>query len=168
MELSLLNLIANTKFEKKIYNVLKPYFFEIKLRIVKVEFKKLKKPLLIVYVDKTSGKITVDECATIAEEVMYILNVEDSIKDDFRLEISSAGIDRSLTSLNDFEKYRNCMVKVKSNTNTDRGKLVDFSEADITIESKRGKKSILLLKILDIKVDLEGMSLNNIKKMELI
>ena len=65
----MLNLIANTSTEKKIYKVLEPFILDKGLRIVKVQFQKVKDYKLSVFLDKLEGKLTVDECADISREV---------------------------------------------------------------------------------------------------
>ena len=94
------------------------------------------------------------------------MDVENIIEDSFRLEVSSAGIDRYLTSLEDFMRYQNCNVRVTSETSTERGKLISHGSNSLTLSNKSGEKSIALSSVLDIKLDLEGMSLETIKEME--
>ena len=106
----MLNLIANTGLEKTIYNVLNPFISDRGLKIVKIQFRSTKQSTLLIFLDKNKGKITVDECADISIEINSLLDIEDIIKDPFRLEVSSAGIDRYLTSLEDLMKYQNFNV----------------------------------------------------------
>ena len=162
----LLNLIANTSTEKKIYKVLEPFILDKGLRIVKIQFRKGKELKLLVFLDRIDGKVTIDQCADISVEINSILDVESIIKDPFRLEVSSAGIDRYLSSLDDFMKYKNYNVKVKSETYTGRGKLVNYGPSSLTLSNKNGEKCIDLSSVLDVKLDLEGMSLETIKEME--
>ena len=162
----MLNLVANTKTEKKIFKALEACALDKGLRIVKIQFCKYKELKLLVFLDKIEGKLSVDECAEISDEISSLLDVENIIKDPFRLEISSAGIDRYLSSLDDFMKYKNYNVKVKSESYTGRGKLVNYDANSLTLWNKNGEKCINLSNILDVKLDLEGMSLETIKEME--
>ena len=162
----MLNLVANTCTEKKIFKALEVFALDKGLRIVKIQFRKGKELKLLVFLDKIGGKLSVDECAEISNEIRSLLHIENIIKDPFRLEISSAGIDRYLSSFDDFMKYKNYNVKVKSEAYTGRGKLVNYDSNSITLSKKNGEKCIDLSRVLDIKLDLEGMSLETIKKME--
>ena len=162
----MLNLIANTDIEKAVYEVLNPLISDKGLKIVKVQFQNNKKPKLLIYLDKNDGKLTVDECGDISAEINSILDIENVIQGSFRLEVSSAGIDRYLTSLEDLVRYQNCNVKVKSETYTERGKLIRHGPNSLTLSNKNGEKSIDLSNVLDVKIDLEGMSLETIKEME--
>ena len=162
----MLNLIANTSIEKKIYKALETFVFDKKLRIVKILFQKAKEFKLSIFLDKKYGKLTVDECADLSREIKSLLDIENFIESPFRLEVSSAGIDRYLTSLEDLMKYQNCNVKVKSEAYTERGKLIRHGPNYITLSNRDGEKSIDLSSVLDVKIDLEGMSLETIKEME--
>ena len=66
------------------------------MRIVKIQFNKVKELRLLIFLDKIDGKLTVDECADISREINSFLDIENIIKDPFRLEVSSAGIDREI------------------------------------------------------------------------
>ena len=120
----------------------------------------------MVYLDKIEGKLAVDECAEISVEISSLLDIENIIKDPFRLEISSAGIDRYLSSLDDFTKYKNHNVKVKSETYSGRGKLIAHSPNSLTLSNNNGETCLDLSRVIDVKIDLEGMSLESIKEME--
>ena len=162
----MLNLIANTNTEKNIYKVLKPFVLDKGLRIVKIQFLKGKELKLLIFLDKLFGKLTVDECANISVEINSLLDIESIIKDPFRLEVSSAGIDRYLSSLDDFVKYQNYNVKVKSDIYTGRGKLIGHGPNSLTLSNKNGETRLDLDRVIDVKIDLEGMSLETIKEME--
>ena len=142
-----MNLIANTEIEKAVYEVLNPIILDKGFKIVKIQFHKTKKSKLIIFIDKDQGKLTVDECGDISTEINSILDVENIIEDPFRLEVSSAGIDRYLTSLEDFMRYQNCNVRVTSETSTERGKLISHGSNSLTLSNKSGEKSIALSQI---------------------
>ena len=164
----MLNLIANTEIEKRIFRVLNPFFLNRGLRLVKISLQKARKYKLLIFIDKKDGKLSVNECANISKETFSIIEVESILDFPYRLEISSAGIDRSLTSLEDFKKYLNYNVNVKCFMNKEKGKLIDFTSNTITLSGKNGDKFIKLSSVLDVKIDLEGMTLETIKEMEYI
>ena len=162
----MLNLIANSSTEKEIFEVLEPFVLDKGLRIIKIKLQKNKEIKLLVFLDKLNGKLTVDECADISLEVNSLLDVENIIKEPFRLEVSSAGIDRYLTSLDDLKKYQHYYVKVKSENFTGKGKLIDHCQNSLTLSNKNGETSLELSRVQDIKIDLEGMSFESIKELE--
>ena len=62
-------------------------------------------------------------------------------------------------------KYKNFNVKVKSELSR-KEKLVRHGPNSLTLSNKNGEKSIDFSSVLDVKIDLEGMSLETIKEME--
>ena len=91
----MLNLIANTNIEKKIYKALETFVFDKKLRIVKIIFQKAKEFKLSIFLDKNYGKLTVDECGDISREVKSLLDIEGIIKSPFSKVFSQWCLDPS-------------------------------------------------------------------------
>ncbi len=162
----MINLIANTVLEKKVYETLKPFFSDKKLLVVKVVYSEGKNSKLELYLDKLDGKVNVDECALFSREVSSLLEVEDIIKGAYRLEISSPGIDRSLTRIEDFSKYKNFNVKVIKSNSTLKGELAGYSSESIKIRNKIGVSNIEISAIKDIKLDVDKLSFEKLREME--
>ena len=60
--------------------------------------------LVRIYIDAQNG-ITVDDCATVSEQVGGVFDVEDPITGEYTLEVSSPGMDRLLFELDQFPAY---------------------------------------------------------------
>ena len=69
---------------------------------------------LQIMAERPDGSISVDDCAKISRQVSAILDVEDTISSDYRLEVSSPGIDRPLVKLTDYPKYEGHTAKVET------------------------------------------------------
>ena len=67
---------------------------------------------LVVYIDSPEG-ITVDHCAEVSRQVSAILDVEDPIPGQYRLEVSSPGMDRPLFTLEQFERYKGHVASLR-------------------------------------------------------
>ncbi|GEK46508.1 ribosome maturation factor RimP [Halomonas pacifica] len=67
---------------------------------------------LVIYIDGPEG-VTVDDCAAISRQVSAIFDVEDPIPGEYRLEVSSPGIDRPLFTLDHYARYRGHTVTLK-------------------------------------------------------
>lgn len=59
--------------------------------------------LLRIYIDKKEG-ISVDDCARVSRQAGSVLDVEDPIKSEYTLEVSSPGMDRPLFQLRHYEE----------------------------------------------------------------
>jgi len=68
--------------------------------------------LLRVYIDSVEG-ITVDDCSGVSHQLSGVLDVEDPIKGEYNLEISSPGLDRPLFTREQYEKFAGSRVTVK-------------------------------------------------------
>lgn len=67
---------------------------------------------LVIYIDHEDG-VSVDDCADVSRQVSAVLDVEDPVPGEYRLEVSSPGMDRPLFSLEQFERYAGHVVTVK-------------------------------------------------------
>ncbi|APE31013.1 ribosome maturation factor RimP [Halomonas aestuarii] len=67
---------------------------------------------LVIYIDHEDG-VSVDDCADVSRQVSAVLDVEDPVPGEYRLEVSSPGMDRPLFSLDQFERYAGHVVTVK-------------------------------------------------------
>ena len=71
-----------------------------------------KSSVLRIYIDSPDG-ITVTDCSRVSHQVSGVLDVEEPIKGQFTLEVSSPGIDRPLFSLEQFAQFVGSKVKLK-------------------------------------------------------
>lgn len=70
--------------------------------------------LFRVYIDKDAG-IQIDDCQRVSRQLSAVLDVEDPIREDYRLEVSSPGLDRPLFELGHFEQFIGEQVKLRLN-----------------------------------------------------
>ncbi len=72
-----------------------------------------KNSLLRIYIDQEDG-ITVDDCALVSHQVSGVLDVEDPIRGEYSLEISSPGADRPLFKAADYERFAGQQVRIRT------------------------------------------------------
>jgi len=68
--------------------------------------------VLRIYVDSEKG-VTVDDCSKISYQVSAILDVEDPIKGQYSLEVSSPGLDRPLFNIAHYQKQLGNRIKIR-------------------------------------------------------
>ncbi len=109
-----------------------------------------------------------------------MIDVEDLVPGaEYTLEASSPGLDRKLTRPEDFERFRGCLVKVRTfepirNNRHWQGRLIEF--ASQVSEARPGAPSIVLdlaavkqnSKSRKTGVNTVEVGLNNIEKAELV
>ncbi len=71
-----------------------------------------KHSVLRLYIDSENG-VTLDDCTEVSHQVSGILEVEDPIKGQYTLEVSSPGLDRPLFTTEQFARYLGSKVKVR-------------------------------------------------------
>jgi ribosome maturation factor RimP len=101
--------------EKNIENLLidglKQLGYEIvRVKLFDAENKTLQ--IMIERIDRTP--ITVEDCEKVSYHVSPILDLEDLIRDEYNLEVSSPGIERPLVKLKDFQEYIGFEIKFKT------------------------------------------------------
>ncbi len=71
--------------------------------------------VLRVYIDSEAG-ITVTDCSRVSEQLSAILDVEDPIRGNYSLEVSSPGVDRPLFEITHYQKQVGQRIKVRTYT----------------------------------------------------
>ena len=77
-----------------------------------------KHTLLRVFLDKKDG-INIEDCAEASRQISSLLDVEDPIKNEYTLEVSSPGLDRQLFQPEQYRRYVGAVLKVRLNSNLD-------------------------------------------------
>ena len=105
------------------------------------------------------SEMTVEDCAKISRHVATVLDVEDPIQDAYNLEVSSPGIDRPLTKLSDFIRFKGELVKVRMRFMQEgrkrfRGKIADIDEDEnIIFETGFGQIKLRLSELESTRID---------------
>jgi ribosome maturation factor RimP len=91
--------------------------------------------LLIMVERRDRVPMNVDHCADVSRAVSAILDVEDPIDNEYRLEVSSPGIDRPLVRLEDFRRFAGFETRIELTELTDgrrrfRGRLLGLDEEE--------------------------------------
>ena len=98
--------------------------------------------LLRVFLDIDRG-ITVDDCATVSNQLQRVFEVENIDYD--RLEVSSPGLDRPLKKLADFERFAGEDVQIRlslpvNNQRNFAGVLVGVRDGAVVLTTEKGEQ----------------------------
>jgi ribosome maturation factor RimP len=103
---------------------------------------KLSPPKITVVVDSEEG-ITIDDCAKLSRSVSDSIN-QNSLLDDYNLEVTTPGIDQPLKLLRQFKKHIGRTVKIElKDKEIVRGRLMRIEGDEIALEEEvksSGKK----------------------------
>ncbi len=100
---------------EEILRVLTPILASLGLSLWDLEFKKEgPKWLLRVYIDREAGGVTLNDCEAVSRDLGTVLDVEDLIDHAYVLEVSSPGLDRTLTRPEHYQKCIGRAIRVKT------------------------------------------------------
>ncbi|MGB9857985.1 MAG: ribosome maturation factor RimP [Dictyoglomaceae bacterium] len=89
---------------KKVREIAEPILEKEGMELVDIEYQREKQGwVLRLYIDKPGG-VSVEDCAFVNERLGRELDFYDPIPHSYILEVSSPGLDRPLTKINDFKR----------------------------------------------------------------
>ncbi len=112
----------------RVANLAGPVFAELGLRLVRVKIGGTP-PTLQIMAERADGTMTIDDCEAASRALSPVLDLEDPIAGDYRLEMSSPGIDRPLVRRSDFLRALGHEARV---------------EMDVPVEGRKRFKGLIL------------------------
>lgn len=122
-----------------VVSVVEPVVTGLGYQLVGVEFGQAENGMTLrVYIDKPEG-IVMEDCATVSRQLNAVLDVEDTIKSAYLLEVSSPGVDRPLFTEAQFAAQIGEDVKVRlgdgiGGRRNFKGQLVSVKDGVATVE----------------------------------
>jgi ribosome maturation factor RimP len=130
-----------------LWQLFEPVITGMGYELIEIEhFPSPKHGVLRLYIDKEGG-VTIDDCSVVSQQISALIDVEDPVKGQFNLEISSPGMDRPLRRLKDFQRFTGSRVKLKTAMPLDgqrnfTGQLLSADEDYVVIETDSEEISI--------------------------
>lgn len=156
-----------TQLEQKIIDIITPAVSDLGIDVLWVEFNG---GILSVYAENPkTGKLTLDECTKISREISPLLEVEDPIDGAYRLEVSSAGIDRPLFKKEDYERFHDLEAKIEMSEMIEgqkkfRGYIRAVNGDDVTIDTDQGPVDLHIGSIYKAKLVMNDELIKETKK----
>ncbi|PCJ50271.1 MAG: ribosome maturation factor RimP [Gammaproteobacteria bacterium] len=122
----------------KLNNILAPVVEGLGFEFVGLEYKPSShQSLLRVFIDHENG-INVDDCAAVSRQVSAVMDVEDPIKSEYTLEVSSPGLARPLFIPEHYQRFLGEKIKCKlrmpfNGRRKFTGKLLKADDKNITL-----------------------------------
>ena len=107
------DLIATTTVESKVADIVAPTLGQMGFDLIRVRIGGGRRKQLQIMAERNKGGMEIDDCAVVSKAVSALLDVEDPISDAYTLEVSSPGIDRPLTRLDDFNAWKGHLVRIE-------------------------------------------------------
>jgi len=134
-----LECFVNAMSKDELLKLLEPAIEQLGFELADLELKTGGRDgLLRIFIDKAEG-IGIEDCEAVSRQVSAILDVEDPLPGQYALEVSSPGLDRTLTKPDHFRRFMGQDVKVKlrfplAGRRNFRGALAAADEDKIEVE----------------------------------
>ena len=108
-------------------------------RLVRLRLLGGKRKTLQIMAERPDGQMDVEDCARLSRAVSAVLEADDSMAEDYVLEVSSPGIDRPLTAQADFARFAGYEARVEMTRDIEgrkrfKGLLVGVEDGDVVME----------------------------------
>ena len=135
---------AKTPEDRQLLELLDPVAEAVGYEIVRLRLMGGSKTgrTLQIMAERPDGDMVVEDCAVLSRAISGVLDAADPVAGEYRLEVSSPGVDRPLTRLKDFVDYEGYEARL---------------ELDRLAENRKRFKGVLAgVEGQDILIDLEG------------
>jgi ribosome maturation factor RimP len=148
---------ASSPIEERIIAAIEKPAAEMGFRLVRVRLIGLKRKRLQVMAERKDGSMPLEDCALLSRGLSQVLDAADPIPGEYDLEVSSPGIDRPLVSLEDFDRFAGCEVKLETAHMIDgrrrfRGKLLGVAGETVRIALPEGEMEIPFALLADARL----------------
>lgn len=123
-----------------------PFIEELSVELIELNVKQRNKTVVVnIIADRSNGGITIDECIYINKKVDQAIEERQWFGEDYVVEVSSPGLDRTLKTSRDFSRALGRTVRVHLLEPVEEkvehhGEIVEVKESQILI--KKNKKTI--------------------------
>lgn len=136
----------------KIKRIVEPVVQDFNAELVGVTLKGAKRNyILIVFVDRIGG-VTIEDCTKISRQLSKEQELDDLLGNNYRLEVSSPGMDRPLKTPQDFKRNVGRFLEIefedKAGLHKLKGNLKKADEKLITLEDKNGAHDVPIHSII--------------------
>jgi len=151
---------GDSEIAARIRAIVEPIIQSEGMELVDLEYRRESRGrVLRLFIDREGG-VSVNDCASISQEVDRNLEVEEIPPGPYTLEVSSPGLNRPLKKEADFRRFRNQQIKVRTSVvfedrKTFRGKLLACHDGVVEIEGERRVIKIPLAQIAEANLEYE-------------
>ncbi len=97
-------LVSESGVAARVAHLASPVLAQLGFRLVRVKLMQQNGPVLQIMAERPDGLMTIDDCEAASQALSPELDVADVISGEYRLEVSSPGVDRPLVRVSDFAR----------------------------------------------------------------
>ncbi|MEM8761675.1 MAG: ribosome maturation factor RimP [Pseudomonadota bacterium] len=137
------NLVAKAPIDQKLAEIVRPTVESMGFGLVRLRLMGGKRTTVQIMAERPDGTMEIEDCAKLSRAVSAVLDVEDPLEANYLLEVSSPGIDRPLTRLEDFDRWEGFEAKLETEDMIEgrkrfKGILAGIEGSEILIEIDEG------------------------------
>src|SRR6476620_3699065 len=106
-------LIVEPGLAARVVALVEPVIEGLGYRLVRVRVSGTDGCTVQIMAERPDGTMGIEDCEAASRALSPVFDVEDPIDREYRLEVSSPGIDRPLVRRSDFERYAGHLVKIE-------------------------------------------------------
>jgi ribosome maturation factor RimP len=151
------DMLAKAPLDRRIADIITPTVEALGFTLVRVRVMGGKRQTLQVMAERPDGRMEVDDCADLSRALSALLDVEDPIDREYTLEVSSPGIDRPLTRLDDFDRWKGWTARLETDEliggrKRFKGELVGIEGDQVLVEIEEGEIALPFAALSDAKL----------------
>jgi ribosome maturation factor RimP len=133
---------------------------ELGYELVKIEMPvRGRRRIVRLFIDRPERGVTIDDCVRVSRAIGFVLDGEGIVPGPYNLEVSSPGINRSLTKPAHFKRFAGHTVRIEHTAGSGGketliGSIVDAGDEAVTLETGQGARRVEFGAIL--KANLHG------------
>jgi len=137
--------------------VFEPVIEQAGFKLVRLRIMGSAQKTLQIMAERPDGSMDVEGCSTLSHVLLDFIEQQDPIEGEYEIEVSSPGIDRPLTRLTDFSRWKGHEAKIELTAPQDgrkrfRGKLEGLDGQDVVIALPEGRAQVPFRAILEAKL----------------
>ncbi len=141
-------LVEETGVAARIAHIAKPVLEGLGYRLVRVKLGAQHGTNVQIMAERPDGTMSIDDCEAASQALSPVLDLEDPVAQEYRLEMSSPGIDRPLVRLSDFRRAIGHEARVELAVPTASGRK-RFRGTIVAVEGEEIADAVLLLDVND-------------------
>lgn len=139
------DLVAKAPIDRRLAAIVTPTIEGMGYSLVRLRFMggAKRNTVQIMAERRSDGGMEVEDCARLSRALSAVLDVDDPIESAYALEVSSPGIDRPLTRLEDFDRFEGWEARIETTELIDgrkrfRGILAGVEDDEVLLEIPEG------------------------------
>lgn len=156
-------LVAEPGLAARIAAIAEPVLQSLGYRLVRIKVSAMDGLTVQVMAERPDGLMNIEDCEAVSRALSPVFDVADPIEKQYRLEISSPGIDRPLVRRSDFDRYAGHVARIEMNVPVEgrkrfRGTLIGSEGDRARIRLEESAKDIAKNETRDALLRIEDMA----------